>query len=410
MPEAVLTIDSVAAGGDGVARDGNLVVFVPRTAPADRGLVTYTQRGTFARGNLRRLESPSPHRVDPVCVHYDGDMCGGCQLQHISYAEQLRAKQQIVTDALQRIARRTDVAVTMHESPKQWGYRRRLTLALRREGQEWQAGLHPYDDPGAIFNMRECSITEDSVLSIWRDILRNPEFLPRGRELRGSVLVIDGSAHFSVEGGTSWPTAGDLARACPAIATVWWTGKDGVRRRMYSRAGASNAGASFAQINALVAEQLREHVVSVARAHAPRSAIDAYSGTGDIARALASDGVRVTAIESDADAVESFSHQLPAGSRAIRGRVEEHIAACLPTDVVVLNPPRAGVREEVTTALCGTGAVTHAIIYVSCNPATLARDLARLPEFSIKSLHCFDMFPQTAHVETVCELVREGAP
>ncbi|MFN2604567.1 MAG: 23S rRNA (uracil-5-)-methyltransferase RumA, partial [Gemmatimonadaceae bacterium] len=92
-------------------------------------------------------------------------------------------------------------------------------------------------------------------------------------------------------------------------------------------------------------------------------------------------------------------------SRAIRGRVEEVIADSLPADVVVINPPRAGIDAKVAEALETNAPSTKAVLYVSCNPATLARDLSRLPSFRIQSLKPFDMFPQTAHVETVCELV-----
>jgi len=141
MPEAVMTIESIAAGGDGVARHDGLVVFVPRAAPADKGLVSYAQRGSFARGSWRRLDVQSPHRVRPECVHYETDRCGGCQLQHLSYDEQLSAKERIVRDALRRIGHRHDVAITMHASPQQWRYRRKLTLALRWGAGAWRAGL-----------------------------------------------------------------------------------------------------------------------------------------------------------------------------------------------------------------------------------------------------------------------------
>ena len=95
--------------------------------------------------------------------------------------------------------------------------------------------------------------------------------------------------------------------------------------------------------------------------------------------------------------------------RQVLGRAEEQLPAALPADVVLLNPPRAGVRAEVTSALASATAGVRCIVYVSCNPATLARDLSRLPGWRIDSLVGFDMFPQTAHVETVCELVREAA-
>jgi tRNA/tmRNA/rRNA uracil-C5-methylase (TrmA/RlmC/RlmD family) len=116
-------------------------------------------------------------------------------------------------------------------------------------------------------------------------------------------------------------------------------------------------------------------------------------------------GIRVAAIERDAEALASFASAVPPGSSVLRGNVEDTIATVLPSDLVVVNPPRAGLDESVSRLLDVPGAVHKSLIYISCDPATLARDLSRLPSFEIRSLHCFDMFPQTAHVETVCQLV-----
>jgi 23S rRNA (uracil1939-C5)-methyltransferase len=134
--------------------------------------------------------------------------------------------------------------------------------------------------------------------------------------------------------------------------------------------------------------------------------VDGYAGTGDTAARLAAAGVRVTALELDADATAVSARRLPPGSRAVAGRVEDTLGAALPADVVIVNPPRAGLHERVPAVLEGAGSGHRALVYVSCNPATLARDLARMPGHEVVALRSFDMFPQTAHVETVCELVR----
>jgi 23S rRNA (uracil1939-C5)-methyltransferase len=115
------------------------------------------------------------------------------------------------------------------------------------------------------------------------------------------------------------------------------------------------------------------------------------------------------AIELDREAVDTFRDRLPAPSSVIVGRVEDHLPGALPADVVVLNPPRAGVDVRVTAALEGGSRPPRAILYVSCDPATLARDVARMPRYRVASMRAYDMFPQTAHVETVCELVPEVA-
>ena len=158
-------------------------------------------------------------------------------------------------------------------------------------------------------------------------------------------------------------------------------------------------------MNPAVARELHSRVLALALARKPAVAIDAYAGLGDTAVALAQRGVRVTAIELDREAVAWSAARLPGGSRALEGRVENVLAGVLPADVVILNPPRAGVDKRVTEILEATQPPPAAVIYVSCDPATLGRDVARLPRYRIASLESFDMFPQTAHVETICELI-----
>ena len=136
----------------------------------------------------------------------------------------------------------------------------------------------------------------------------------------------------------------------------------------------------------------------------------AGSGIGAaVAKGFARSGAKVTAIELDGDAARRCALHLPEGSVSLRARVEEALPKVLPADAVILNPPRAGTDSRVTEALQESAQKPKVIAYVSCNPATLARDLARLPGYRIASLVPFDMFPQTAHVETVCELVPEAA-
>ncbi|MDQ6887522.1 MAG: hypothetical protein M3068_09530 [Gemmatimonadota bacterium] len=414
MPVAELLIGSIAAGGDGVARtepDG-LVVFVPRTAPGDVVVADITPHGSFARGRVRELRVPSAQRVEPLCAHYVTDRCGGCQLQHLDYDAQRSAKAKIIRDALVRIGRRDVSAREPEVRPSApWRYRRKLTLALRRRAgaDDWIAGLHPYDAPGRVFEMRECPITDARVLIVWREILAAGQHLPLAHELRGAVRLDGESASFVVSGGSSWTDSATLFGAVPSLASLWWEPERGQRRLLHQRRADEPPGVAFGQVNARVAEDLQRHVLDRILAHRPVTVIDAYAGVGEVAVALAAQGVRVTAIEIDADAARWSAARLPTGSRSVLGRAEEELPAALPADVVLLNPPRAGARAEVTSALTSAIAGVRCIVYVSCNPATLARDLSRLPGWRIESLVGFDMFPQTAHVETVCELVRVAA-
>ncbi|HEX5580339.1 MAG TPA: TRAM domain-containing protein, partial [Gemmatimonadaceae bacterium] len=164
---ARVEIESIAAGGDGVARVDGLVVFVPRSAPGDVGVVDYELRGRLARGRMVELERASAARVEPPCPHYTADRCGGCQLQHLGYEAQLAAKGRIVSDALARIGGHAVASPEVRPSPRPWRYRRKLTLALRRVGSRWVSGLHPYDAPGRVFDLVDCPITDERVLAAW---------------------------------------------------------------------------------------------------------------------------------------------------------------------------------------------------------------------------------------------------
>ena len=408
-PLARVAIESIAAGGDGVGRSDGMAVFVPRTAPGDVAMVRLTRARRFARGELVSLERPAPIRVVPPCPHYTDDRCGGCQIQHLSYEAQLAAKSGIVGDALRRIGRRQVENPVVEASDGQWRYRRKLTLHLRREGSRWIAGLHPYDDPDAVFDLRDCPITDERVLAVWAQLRPAFDRLPKERALRVAVRLLDAGASVVVEGGRTWRAPEAVLEAAPLVSELWWRPEGGRPRLLASRGSDAASGASFAQVNAGVAQRLRGHVLALARGRHPAKVVDGYAGLGATTLPLAADGVHVIAIELDADAVASLREQLRQPSTAIAGRVEDHIAAALPADVVMLNPPRGGLDVRVTEALQQVERAPDAVLYTSCDPATLGRDLARLTRFRLASVRSYDMFPQTAHVETVCELVPEAA-
>ena len=400
-----VSIDSIAAGGDGVGRNEGLVVFVPRTAPGDLVTAQISGRGHFARGSLRSIVTPSTIRIEPPCPHYTRDRCGGCQLQHMTYESQLAAKQLIIRDSLQRIGKRQIEPPSIERSPKEWRYRTKLTLAMRRRGTRWIAGLHPYDDPVRVFPLSDCPITDRSVVSAWHEVMQADAYFPDASELRGSIRKTSGGPTLVMMGGESWAARDQFAAAVPSLSAVWWIpSEDKPRRLVYDKRVDKSPSASFAQVNAEMAEILRAYVLDRASSLAPRTAVDAYAGAGEIATAMSDGGVVVTAIELDPDASEWSASRLQHPSKAVLGRVEDVLSDAMPADLVILNPPRAGVDARVTETIEAHADRIRALIYVSCNPATLARDLSRLPSYTIENVRAFDMFPQTAHVETVCEL------
>lgn len=415
---ARVRIDGIAAGGDGVARHEGLVVFVPRTVPGDLVEVELVRQKRLARGTVLRVLEPSPDRVEPPCAHYVHDRCGGCQLQELDVAAQRREKGRIVRDALERLARLPVGEVPVHASPAPFRYRNALTLALRRDRLRpggWLAGLHVLGRPDEVFALVDCPITQEAIVATWRAVLDAGEHFPRAYELRGTVRALgdDAGMALHLEGGARWHESAvqSLAAAVPALAAIWWTPTDGGRTLRLDRRGvATTPGASFAQVNDAVAQVMREHVLAMVRAAAPARVVDAYAGAGAYAVPLAADGLAVTAIELDPDASEATAAAFRAarapGARALHGRVEAMLPSALPADVVIVNPPRAGVAEAVAEQLAA--ARPRRLVYVSCDPATLARDLARLGGgWRVADVRAFDMFPQTAHVETVCTLDRE---
>lgn len=405
MAVASVSIDSIAAGGDGVGRSDGLVVFVPRTAPGDVVTAQISGKGRFARGTIRSVVNPSPVRIEPPCPHYTRDRCGGCQLQHMTYESQLAAKQLIIRDSLQRIGKRTVDAPPIERSPKEWRYRTKLTLAMRRRGTRWIAGLHPYDDPGRVFALSDCPITDRRVVAAWREVMEADAYFPDANELRGSIRMTSGGPTLLMIGGNSWAAREQFSAAVPSLSAVWWEpAEEKPPRLLYDKRQDRAPSASFAQVNAEMAEILRAYVLARVRSYDPVSVIDAYAGSGDTAIRLSEQGTRVTAIELDADASQWSASRLVSPSRAIHARVEDALPGLLPADVVILNPPRAGVDARVTATLEAEVEHLRAVIYVSCDAATLARDLSRLPSYRADTLRAFDMFPQTAHVETVCEL------
>ena len=407
MTTADVTIERLAAGGDGVARTDGVVVFVPRSAPGDHARVRLDVRKRFARGTIETLLEPSPDRVEPPCSHYTHDRCGGCQIQHLRYRAQLEAKRGIVHDAIVRIGKRVTDAPAIEASPNQWRYRRKLTLAMRRRRDgTWVVGLHPYDAPSRVFQLYDCPITDEGVLAVWREVMAAHAHFPPADELRAFVQMLDSGTVVVMEGANAWPARAAFFAAVPSATSLWWKPANRARSLVAARGDAS---ASFAQVNREVGARLHQHVLDRARAHEPRVVVDAYAGSGSTAIPLARDGRRVIAIESDRAAAARCGAALPAGSEAIARRVEDAIHQALPADVVLINPPRAGIHESVAAALQTAAPSPRAVIYVSCDPATLARDLSRMPRYRIASLRSFDMFPQTAHVETVCELVPEAA-
>lgn len=410
-------IEGIGAGGAGVGRlsDGR-VVFVHRTAPGDEALVEVTSsKRSWSRGRLLEVLRPARGRREAPCPHYH--RCGGCTLEHMDYPGQLRAKARIVADALQRIGGTRAALPDVVPSPKEFRYRNRVSFTLLRlEGGRVVAGFHELERPGRILDLGgDCLLPERAIAEAWDGVRKawgeNARRLPSGRELRLTLRGTEaGAVGLLVEGGYGPGRPEELLDAVPRLVSVWHRPESA--RALRFLAGTKQleeaggrlrlAGNVFLQVNRRAAAGLETYVRERSGDVAGLRVVDAYCGVGERAHDLAAAGARVTGIERSPEAVDEARRRAKADIRFLRGGVEDLLAEALPADLVILNPPRAGLDARVAETL--SERPPRRVVYVSCDPATLARDLGRMEPFRLVSVRCFDLFPQTAHVETVAEL------
>jgi 23S rRNA (uracil1939-C5)-methyltransferase len=397
----------LAAGGDGIGRleDGR-AVFVPRTAPGDLAeLSEVREHRRFARARLGRLLESSSERSDPRCPHYEGDECGGCQLQHLAMATQRSARRMFVGDALRRLGKRDVSDPPLVPSPRDYDYRTKITLAVSGDGR--RIGLHPFDRPEHVFELRRCHITVPALMALWETLRTLRSLLPPRLDRVGLRLDRENGRHvvLQVRAGPAWdggPRLGRELERASSPATVWWQPEGGAPRAV---AGSSEAfpATVFEQVHPEMGDAVRTFALEVLGDVAGRAVWDLYAGIGETTARLALEGARVESVESDARAVAEAESRGPV-ARRLTGRVEEVLGRLKRPELVVTNPPRTGMDQRVTAAL--EHLAPRRIVYISCDPATLARDLTRLPGYRIDTLQAFDLFPQTAHVETVTVLER----
>ncbi len=422
VAEATVKIRALSSDGSGVGNlaDGR-VVFVPRTAPGDEVLVRITEaKPRWARGRLRDLLVASPDRVTPACPYYEE--CGGCSLQHVAYEQQLHWKGDTVREALRRISHVDLPAPEVVPSPQERNYRSRMSFTLvRLPGGRVVAGFHHLGVPGRIVDVEEgCILPEPVVASAWTGLRKawgdGARRLPSGSKLRLTLRSVDEGVILVVDGGRGPGRPDILLREVEGLVAVWATTSDGGARLLAgskhvhdTRLGETlqTGPTSFLQVNTVASEALHRWVIEQGEIKSGAKVVDAYCGLGLYGRDLARLGAEVVGIERDREAARAASRESPEGFTVITGAVEDRIAATLPADLVILNPPRIGVDVRVTEALVAAG--PPRLIYVSCDPATLARDIGRLSSsYGVVNVRAFDLFPQTAHVEVVVVLERTG--
>jgi 23S rRNA (uracil1939-C5)-methyltransferase len=398
-------IERLAAGGDGVGKraDGK-TIFVPRTAPGDLAEVSELREyKRFVRARLTSVIEPSPHRVEPRCPHYVRDDCGGCQLQHIDYEAQLASRRSFVGDALRRIAKRDVADPPIVPADKPYEYRTKLTLHADRGGH--RIGLRRYTSADTIFELEWCHITVPELMKVWQVLRKLRSFLPRTLEQLVLRLDRQGGRHVIIRVGEGevWPGGTRLQRELQrrgASVTLWYQPVGGAARAV---AGSDEAfpATVFEQVHPEMGDRVREFALHQLGDVGGRRVWDLYAGIGETTTQLAALGAQVESVELDRRAVGEAEARGPAARRHV-GRVEDVLRELRRPDLVVTNPPRTGMDERVSSELERLRPAR--MVYISCDPATLARDLQRMPQLRLRLVHAFDLFPQTTHVETVAVL------
>ncbi len=383
-----LTAESLAFGGDGIARHEGCVIFVRGALPGEKVRARIVEKKAhFARADTIEILQASPHRIVSPCAYFPA--CGGCQYLHLDYAAQLDAKRQQVEDLLRRVGKVEFPPLCVIACPEPFHYRNRIKLHLLRKDNTLQAGFVQASGHGVI-PIERCAISESAINAALPSVLKQLQKAPRAK-----TVSIRANAEGKVD---FWTEQAPIDKE----ATL----TENVGGKIFQ-----TPSAAFFQVHPAMTELLAQEV---AKAMPPTAdvLIDAYCGVGLFSVLFGERFKEVVGIEQDQDSVRWARKNMRANGLEhgvfYEGRVELLLEKALEKlkgkkGVVILDPPRDGLETRIPQLL--NEAKPARIIYVSCNPSTLARDLGRLSgDYQIRSVSLVDMFPQTMHCETVTEL------
>jgi 23S rRNA (uracil1939-C5)-methyltransferase len=425
-------IEKLVYGGDGLAHHDGHTVFVPLVLPGELVQIESSARKKkFIRGRLERVVEPSAERVPGPCPHYG--RCGGCQYQHMPYEAQLRYKAEILRETLGRIGRIQWTGAIEAQASPPFGYRNRAQWKLRpnQKGATDSAGIGYFEMGSTTL----CAVTECTILSprLADTLSRLRQMVSQGKVL-GSIDEIEAFAdsddekillNLSAErlGDSAESIAAALRDSLPNLESILIQDRRADKFHLagpgylsYAVGGAKfRVGhLSFFQVNRFLIEPLVDAVVGKTRG---RLALDLFAGVGLFTVALAKQFERVIGVESNLAAAKDLENNMKeSGGASPSSRnvtAEGFLSRWQETpDLLVIDPPRAGVETEALARLKKLAPAR--IHYVSCDPATLARDLAQLAgtndasTYDIESMNLFDIFPQTYHMEVLVRLRRRA--
>jgi 23S rRNA (uracil1939-C5)-methyltransferase len=440
-----LAIDDLAFGGEGVGRVDGYVIFVRGGLPGDRLRVTLTEaRSRYGRGTVEAVLVPSPDRVEPPCPYFG--RCGGCRLQHLAYPAQLAFKEKQVRDCLTRLGGLPPFELRpIVPAPEPYGYRNKMEFTVAEPGPA--LGLHAAERYDVVLDIERCLLQSETMNALLDEVRRQAR--ARGlsvwdqRTERGLLRFVTvregrrtGEAMVNLVASTPdvealMPVADALKTRVPATASVLVNvnarkasvaigteehlllGRDHITESLGGVTFQVSAN-SFFQTNTVQAERLFALVAEACALAGTETVLDLYSGTGAISLLLARRAGHVYGIELAAAAVADAVRNARANGidncTFLAGEVRHVLPALMREGVraavVVADPPRAGFHPKALAALAALAPAR--IVYVSCNPATLARDVGDLARqgYRLEWVQPVDMFPQTPHIEAVARLSR----
>lgn len=374
-------VTAIAHGGHCVARHEGQVIFVRHAIPGERVTVEITDiTRSFARGNCVVVIDSSPHRVKAPCRYATPHGCGGCDFQHVDLSHQRALKSQIIAEQFKRLAK-MEVEVEVEEVLPTLHWRNRMEFTVSDNSK---LGLFA-SRSSQIVEIEQCLIASAEI-----DIpMINQRRLPKGKRV-DVAITSSGSQEISIEGRENFALikekVGDVEFSLNPLS-FWQSHK--AAPELLSRV-----------VRELSDPQPGDHV------------FDLYGGVGLFAAALLSEvgaGGRITIIESDDNAITDAKRNFAEEDRVevVHGRVEKALKKYVAANLVILDPPRSGAGASVIEAVVSLK--PRAIVYVACDPASLARDTAYLKErgFALHTLRAFDLFPMTAHMECVARFIPE---
>jgi len=447
----LLTIEKLIYGGDGLARlPAALPAASPANAPNDahgRGKAVFVpfvlaeekidatlteQKPGFARANADAILEPSPHRIQPDCPHFT--RCGGCHYQHAGYEHQLAIKKEILRESLRRTAK-LDLPfdIQVHPSPP-WNYRNRSRLQVK-VSPAFAAGYFKLATH-ELLPVEDCPISSPlinrGIATLWQSGragkvpagVREVEFFADADDTQ---LLVEVACAGEARRAAVRVWAEDFRAALPEIAGVVafrepnpGDKKAGAQQILVTvgaghliyqtrRAAYRVSAGSFFQTNHHLTDEL---VKIVTEGQSGKLALDLYAGAGLFSTALACDFHHIVSVESSQTSTGDLAYNCPDNGEAVQATTEQYLARAEKTgqagkpDLAVVDPPRSGLGERVVRNLANLGAPR--VTYVSCDPATLARDLVTLlaAGYRVEQVHLVDLFPQTYHLESVVHLSR----